>query len=1011
MNKDAQAFAATKPVSLEPPIASVAMRTGTTEFVSAEMESSLQQQSSDIYRYNMNKNAKEFVPSTTVSTAHSLHKLFARSSSLTVTASEFVPDRATMNQGARVFVPAAATSVKPKRTNTTQHLQQPCRFFAQGTCKRGSSCLYRHTDAQDLLVPDQVELFDSCKYVEDCLVLYAWAGNQNIHQRTDKAYRKDNLRCRFFAAGACSKGRLCPYSHDTTRTKASTDSTKNLAYNDDEYNLVGNGIRCIFRPGADVVNLMLHDGTTRGIDTITVSGIDLGIADSDIERVLSKAGPITNIKRKHESYAFVKFDRPEDAEKAITELNGFPIGQWMDSGTKPARPKGHHKHHHKLQKPGGVVYLIFASPPGAIATSSSTFKLMWYAPSQVAWAHFRDRWAAERTAKICNGVMVKGRTLQTKFQLPKPRQTTSFSVWFGNVPEDLSKTELAKVIQKRVKANLISVTMGGSPFRDRNGGKIVSSYLEKFGKVQTFSQVSSTSVLKRKAIARFVNPKCAKVMEQASQGGDVKVPRIGKLFLERLFSAKLVLFQQVYEVIKSKLDEALSWMVVHLEVRCKRHVSQTSISLVFQSKTPKSIAIAKGKIKAIITGHCLKIMQKGKLVPLWHTSFGKKTADSLFASINSKFGIFALRDNRRCCVEVFGESGDYDRIKERLLAFLESEYSVPIPQTHYQYVVHGGRRVLDDLMAKCSARSVSLDLRNMALLVTGINDAAIRLPSMLTKMIARDAAKGNTTDGNLRLCPVCFCEPDGKTVSLGCDHEYCEECFAMFSDQGQACTFPLSCLSEGCGRRIQIDELITILGEDKTMRLLRTSVDSYVRKNLTLWQFCIVPDCDGIYRRGESRVAFCSNCGMAICTTCKDEEHEGLSCNDYQVAKLPPDSLRNKIVEEILTLACPRCSQAFVDFEGCFSIRCSACQCSFCGWCLADCGSDAHPHVLECKMKHKESDSYFGSKQQFDEVHQLRRNKALVAFLKDLTIEEREKVTTALENDLMDLGLTVPAAR
>ncbi len=37
------------------------------------------------------------------------------------------------------------------------------------------------------------------------------------------------------------------------------------------------------------------------------------------------------------------------------------------------------------------------------------------------------------------------------------------------------------------------------------------------------------------------------------------------------------------------------------------------------------------------------------------------------------------------------------------------------------------------------------------------------------------------------------------------------------------------------------------------------------------------------------------------------------------------------------------------DFEECFAIRCNACTCKFCGWCLQDCGDhDAHPHVLQC---------------------------------------------------------------
>ena len=59
--------------------------------------------------------------------------------------------------------------------------------------------------------------------------------------------------------------------------------------------------------------------------------------------------------------------------------------------------------------------------------------------------------------------------------------------------------------------------------------------------------------------------------------------------------------------------------------------------------------------------------------------------------------------------------------------------------------------------------------------------------------------------------------------------------------------------------------------------------------------------------------------------------------------------VRDHIVEKILTLACPRCGQAFVDFSGCLALTCSrqGCGTGFCALCQEDCGGDAHPHVGE----------------------------------------------------------------
>lgn len=57
------------------------------------------------------------------------------------------------------------------------------------------------------------------------------------------------------------------------------------------------------------------------------------------------------------------------------------------------------------------------------------------------------------------------------------------------------------------------------------------------------------------------------------------------------------------------------------------------------------------------------------------------------------------------------------------------------------------------------------------------------------------------------------------------------------------------------------------------------------------------------------------------------------------------------ITGKILSMCCPRCSQVFVDFNGCCALSCSTCPCNFCAWCLEDTGDDSqkcHAHVIKC---------------------------------------------------------------
>ena len=55
---------------------------------------------------------------------------------------------------------------------------------------------------------------------------------------------------------------------------------------------------------------------------------------------------------------------------------------------------------------------------------------------------------------------------------------------------------------------------------------------------------------------------------------------------------------------------------------------------------------------------------------------------------------------------------------------------------------------------------------------------------------------------------------------------------------------------------------------------------------------------------------------------------------------------KEHVIETVLTLACPRCKQAFVDFDGCFALKCSRCAAAFCAYCLADCGACVPPNSI-----------------------------------------------------------------
>jgi len=125
-------------------------------------------------------------------------------------------------------------------------------------------------------------------------------------------------------------------------------------------------------------------------------------------------------------------------------------------------------------------------------------------------------------------------------------------------------------------------------------------------------------------------------------------------------------------------------------------------------------------------------------------------------------------------------------------------------------------------------------------------------------------------------------------------------------------------------------------------------------------------------------------------------------------------AIKNHIVERILTLSCPRCSQAFVDFSGCMALTCSraGCGCGFCALCQADCGNDAHSHVgngcpLAKLIGVREGEFHLGEAE-YTRAAARAREIRLQQYLESLTVEQRVEALEDCAREIADLGIAVP---
>lgn len=215
-------------------------------------------------------------------------------------------------------------------------------------------------------------------------------------------------------------------------------------------------------------------------------------------------------------------------------------------------------------------------------------------------------------------------------------------------------------------------------------------------------------------------------------------------------------------------------------------------------------------------------------------------------------------------------------------------------------------------------------------------------------------------------CSLCMCEFDDDTRQLqGCHHRFCAACIQGALSNPDGSHFPIACphpKDEGmCGDRIVWRDITSLAKGDVLPRIKRIAVDAFVRDFPGQAMFCPKPGCNHILQpaskenRDGGVEVHCELCAVSYCLECTEKlkqprlQHIGSTCMEAQADADPGVRVhKDHIIENFLTLRCPRCRRAFQDYEGCAAIKCENCSCGFCGKCFKDCGTDAHAHVREC---------------------------------------------------------------
>ena len=489
---------------------------------------------------------------------------------------------------------------------------------------------------------------------------------------------------------------------------------------------------------------------------------------------------------------------------------------------------------------------------------------------------------------------------------------------------------------------------------------------------------------------------------------------ISALKIEPRFSTSLRCWQKAYRAVASQLASFIDTNQPAGQNALPRFKICDSASgifttLIIDAESPAALVRIRSEVSRLLDGSAdLTINAPSSVVEHVFSKRGKGIIEDIMEKTGNE--VFILADWRTRVLRVWGT----DQACKAAQASLDEHVARLGATINIQLQGHGVVKALierygvdlDHWASKFGAGAVSLDLKRAILSITGSEEAIRNSQKSIAKLKEVQRQPGATEE-----CGICTCPVEAVHVRLVCGHVFCKACIKLqVAAECKSGNFTaISCAT--CSKPFAVREILQVASLCQLQMLNAKAVDRFVRESQGKFRFCTTSGCRGIYKAWTAQSLepswhnpfwfLCPECGQGSCRSCHRPMHEGLTCaaaaeSDSRASPVSLDGLKKKIVEEMLTLKCPSCQQAYDEFDGCCALKCCRCSCYFCGWCLKHCSThdDAHRHVASCGEKPAGVDALFPEPRSKFEQHWIRRKERAV-------INELRKHGPAVRNALV----------
>ncbi|KAK0463900.1 uncharacterized protein EV420DRAFT_1264275 [Desarmillaria tabescens] len=344
-----------------------------------------------------------------------------------------------------------------------------------------------------------------------------------------------------------------------------------------------------------------------------------------------------------------------------------------------------------------------------------------------------------------------------------------------------------------------------------------------------------------------------------------------------------------------------------------------------------------GTIKAALGALKVRVesLAAGEKIERWHDHLAFPQAP-LMQRI-TEAGAFLRSDSRKRTLKLYGEPKVVEKAKAIVMEELERlaslEFTVTLRRPSVGYFVRIGLAAMREVFGE---DNVALDIRSAVITVRGGEEVRLHLDNHIAeslKSVNVNVAPGSHT------CPICY-DDVSTPFQLVCEHVYCTGCIRHFlTSAAETGNFPLVCMGNEstCGTPISIPVIQKFLPPTAFNHLLETVFTTHVDRHPQEFRYCKTPDCAQIYRRSEAvSVLRCPSCFSEICSSCGEDSHKRLSCEDARIHNNPAEQERMSeawLLQQRGIKKCPTCSRLLEKIEGCNHMTCP-CGAHICWRCM-----------------------------------------------------------------------------